>query len=352
MGFAPNALLMKKLMVKERAKIDIAAVTISGGAGLILALSGFAYWGLALQAILMSIISVSLRWYYAPLKPTFRHIDFKPLESMIGFSSKLLLTNFFTQVSNNIFSVLLGKYYNADQVGYYDRGFKWMQLGNTVIGGMVASVAQPVFVEVNHDKERQLQVFRKIVRFGSFVSFPFLFGLAFIGREFIVITVGEKWLESVPFLQLLCVWGGFSFLSTLYYMLLSSFGKSTIIMWYSIFVSLTILAVALIMINFGILQMVISYVVVSILSILGWHYFASKLIDLRLTQVLKDIFPYFIITILCLSVAWVATRGIENIYILCLSKVAISTILYVLIMKYSHSTIFEESVEFFLKRMR
>jgi O-antigen/teichoic acid export membrane protein len=352
MGFAPNALLIKKLMVKERAKIDIAAVSISGSVGLILALYGFAYWGLALQAILMSIISVSLRWYYAAWKPSFKHIDFSPIKSMIGFSSKLFFTSIFMQISNNILSILLGKYYDKDQVGYYDRGFKWMHLGSAVISGMVSSVAQPVFVVVNDDKERQLQVFRKMIRFGAFVSFPLMLGLAFIGKEFILIAVGEKWIESIPFLQIFCIYGAFSFIHTLYYLLLTSFGKSSIIMWYTISSSLLILAIALLMINFGIFQMVIAYVIVSVLSFFGWHIFARKLIDLRLTQVFKDILPYFIITVGCFFVAWAATLSIQNIYFLCASKMAISAILYVLIMKYSRSTIFKESINFFLNRRK
>ena len=128
-GFAPNAMLFKKLMVKERAKIDIVAVTVSGSAGLTLALCGFAYWGLAIQAILMSGIAVILRWRYAPWKPSFRHIDLTPLKSMIGFSSKLLVTNIFAQINTHILSVVFGKYYNEEQVGYYAQGSKWMQLG-------------------------------------------------------------------------------------------------------------------------------------------------------------------------------------------------------------------------------
>ncbi|GHT31162.1 lipopolysaccharide biosynthesis protein [Bacteroidia bacterium] len=352
LGFAHNAILIKKLMVKERAKIDVTAVTISGAAGLLLALSGFAYWGLAVQAILMSAISISLRWYLAPWKPTFRHIDFKPLKSMLGFSSKLFLTSIFMQINSNIFSVLLGRFYGEKQVGYYAQGFKWMQLGSAVISGMVSSVAQPVFVVVNDDKERQRQVFRKMIRFGAFVSFPLMLGLAFIGREFILITVGKEWIESIPFLQIFCIYGAFSFIHTLYYILLTSFGKSSIIMWYTISISLLIIAIALFMINFGIFQMAIAYVFVSILGFFGWHIFARKLIDLQLTQVFKDILPYFIITVGCFFIAWAATLNIQNIYFLCASKVAISAIFYVLIMKYSRSTIFKESIKFFLNRIK
>ena len=82
---------------------------------------------------------------------------------MFGFSSKLILTNIFTQISNNIFSVVLGKFYNPQQLGFYSQGQKWMGMGHQLIGGMINGVAQPVLVQVMDDKERQVLVFRKMV---------------------------------------------------------------------------------------------------------------------------------------------------------------------------------------------
>ena len=52
-----------------------------------------------------------------------------------------------------------------------------------------------VFVQVNDDLERQRNVFRKMVRFAAFVSFPAMLGLAFVAEEFICATIGNKWLE-------------------------------------------------------------------------------------------------------------------------------------------------------------
>ena len=81
---------------------------------------------------------------------------------------------------------------------------------------MIQGVAQPVLVEVADDKERQKKVFRKMLRFGAFISFPVLLGLAFVAKEFILLTVGEKWLNSVPYLQILTIAYSFSFITNLW----------------------------------------------------------------------------------------------------------------------------------------
>jgi O-antigen/teichoic acid export membrane protein len=349
-GFAHHAMLFKKLMVKERAMIDIAAVFVSGVGGLALALNGLAYWGLALQTVLYTSTMVILRWYFSPWKPTF-DFNFAPIKSMIGFSSKLFFTNIIGQISHNLLSVIIGKSYGERQTGLYSQGHKWMLVGHNIIASTINAVALPVFVEANEDKNRQLQIFRKMVRFGAFISFPTLFGLAFIAKEFIVITVGEKWLGSVPFLQLFCIHAGLAYIANLYYQLLISYGKSAIIMWYNICISLITLTSVLIVVRYGILFMVIVYVTVLILSIAGWHYFAGKLIGLHLVHLLKDILPYLVIIAGCFSVAWLLTKNIQNMYLLITCKVAVVAILYILIMKFSGSIIFKESIGFLTNRI-
>ena len=203
-GIAHNAILFKKLKVKQRGIIDVVAVSVSGGVGLIFALLGFAYWGLAIQLVSQCLVATLLRWYFSGWRPTLS-FDLSPIKEMFGFSSKILFNNILGQVNMNIFSVLLGKFYTDTDTGYYSQGNKWMVLGNMTISNMIQGVAQPVLVEVADDKERQKKVFRKMLRFGAFISFPVLLGLAFVAKEFILLTVGEKWLNSVPYLQILTI---------------------------------------------------------------------------------------------------------------------------------------------------
>ncbi|MDR1090620.1 MAG: lipopolysaccharide biosynthesis protein [Prevotella sp.] len=350
-GTAHFALMFKKLMVKERAKIDITAISISGLVGLILALNGFAYWGLALQTLSFTTVSVILRWHYSQWRPTL-NVNIKPLREMFWFSFKLFLTNIFMQISSNIFSVLLGKFYDEKQVGYYSQGNKWMMLGSTVIGGMITSVAQPIFVESKEDRGRLLMIFRKMLRFGAFVSFPTMLGLAFIGEEFIAITIGDKWLESVPFLQLLCIWGAAGYIWYLYVFLLMSMGKSNIYLYGCIAICLLQLVCAAFLFPFGIYSMLIAYVVCYFIGICIWHYFVNKLIGIRLWHVLKDLLPYLLITAVCFSVAWSVSQVAQSLYLRAVLKITVAVVIYILIMKYSLSTIFRESLLFLTNRCK
>ena len=238
---AHNAVLFKNLMVKQKAMSQIIALTLSGIIGVIMAFNGMTYWGIATQSVVYILVVTICFWHFSPWRPTL-NIDFRPLKSMFGFSSKILVTNIFTQINNNIFSVLLGKFFSEAEVGYYTQANKWNTMGHSLITGMVSGVAQPVLTEVANDAGRQRNVFRKMLRFTAFISFPAMFGLALIAHELIVISVTDKWLDSVPILQLLCIWGAFLPILSLYSNLIISKGKSDIYMWNTIALGISALS--------------------------------------------------------------------------------------------------------------
>ncbi|WP_148479372.1 lipopolysaccharide biosynthesis protein [Parabacteroides johnsonii] len=349
-GISSNAYLFKNLKVKERAKIDIVSLLCSGTVGVTLALNGFAYYGLAIQTTTYIGVGSFLKLYFAPWKPTFR-FDFRPLKDMFGFSSKLILTNIFTQISNNIFSVVLGKFYSPSQVGFYTQGQKWMVMGGQFTGGMINSVAQPILVQVSKNKDRQVKVFRKMLRFGAFVSFPLMLGLAFISKEFILIFLGTKWLPSVPFLQLFCIWGSIGFLVLLYTSLLMSYGKSDIYLFGTVFVGCLQILTCFLLFRFGIFYMVVGYLISCFIGLSFWHYFVNKLIGIKLIQVIKDIFPYLFSILISFSITFfVCDYFLIDLYIVFVTKILLSAVIYFFIAGIGNSVILRESVNFLLKK--
>ena len=350
LGTAHSAVLFRKLLVKERAKIDLTALTVSGFVGVILALKGCGYWALAIQSLTYAGMCMLLRWFYTPWRPTW-NFNFLPIKEMYGFSVKILFTNMFAHINANLFSVLLGKFYNATDVGFYTQGNKWMSMGYSAIGGMINGVAQPVFAEVNGDKERQVQVFRKMIRFAAFVSFPVMLGLAFVGKEFIYITVGEKWLPCVPILQLFCIWGAFWPIQLLYSQIVVAHGKSGFYLKSHIFIGLIQLLVAFLMLRLGVLWMVLANVFVNIIVWLPiWHWYVNQLIGVRLINVLRDISPYLIISLVVFTVVYVITKQMGNMYLLIFSKIILSVIGYCVLMLMGKSVIFKESLLFIFRK--
>jgi len=350
-GTVPYTVMFKKLMVKQQAIIDMTALLTASCIGITLAFKGYTYWALVIQSVIYVFLSSLLRLLIAPWKPTFV-FNFTPIKSMLSFSFKLFITNLFVQINNNFLSLIIGKLLGKEKVGIYSQGQKWAYMGNLFVGGMINSIAQPVLVQVNDDKERQILVLRKMIRFGAFISFPLMLGIALIGHEFILIAGKEKWLPSVPFLQLFCIWSAFVYLLNLFTNVVYSHGKSDTYMKLTILTGLSQLIAVLCLYPLGLFWMVVGYIGVSFAALLFWQRYVYKLTGLKMRDILKDILPYLGITAICLFIAWITTRNIQNIYGLFASKITISAILYIFVMKISRSVIFRESMEYLMNFMR
>ena len=171
LGIAHNAYLFRNLKVKQKAFIQLTGLILSNITGVTLALCGMAYWGIATQGLVYVTSNTILFWRYSGWKPTL-HISFKPLKSMINFSCKILITNIFSNINNNMLTVILGRFYSQEEVGYFNQANKWTSMGYSTILGTINGIAQPVLRNVSEDTERQCRVFRKMLRFTAFISFP------------------------------------------------------------------------------------------------------------------------------------------------------------------------------------
>ena len=124
-----------------------------------MAYCGMAYWAIATQQVSYMLLIVSMQWDKSPWKPTLQ-FSAAPLKEMLPFSIKIAFTNIFTQINQNILTVLMGKYYTSRQVGYYTQGNKWMMMGSSLVARMVPSVAPPVLIRVSSGVARRTNVFR------------------------------------------------------------------------------------------------------------------------------------------------------------------------------------------------
>ena len=347
-GIAHAAYMFRNMMNREKAITGFFALVGSGIIGITLALNGYSYWSLAWQQFAYICIINIGRLYYVRWMPSF-HIDLTPIREMIGFSSKILITNIINQVNNNILSFIFGRLFTAGAVGNYTQAAKWNTMGHSLISGTMQQVAQPVLASINEEENRQLNVFRKMLRFTAFLSMPAMLGLAFIA-DFIVVLLGEQWTDSVPLLRMLCISGAFLPIHTLYQNLFISHGRSDTYMWCSVALVITQIVVVMVFATWGIEIMIAAYVVTLILWTGIWQVLAYRLIQLRFIDLLKDVCPFLLATIGCIGVAYYATLFITNVIALILSRIIITSLLYMAIMKIAHVKIFMECIQFIFKR--
>jgi len=348
-GIAHHAVIYRNLLIKQKAIAQMTALIISGTMGVTMAFNGMAYWGIATQTILYVAVTNGLYWYFSKWTPSLS-IDFTPLKGMFIFSSKLLLTNLFNVANNNIFSVLLGRFYTTAEVGFYSQASKWHLMGYSTINNTINGISQPILAKVSDDKERQLRIFRKMLRFTAFLSFPTMLGLALIAKELIIITITDKWLPCVTILQILCIWGAFYPINSLYSYLLISKGKSNVYMWNTIGMGLLQVITMIACCKFGLTIMLLIYITINICWLGFWHYFVQKEIGLTWWQSFRDIIPFAAAGLGTISLTYWLTLPINNVIILMICKIIIAISIYSIIMIVAKVQVFKDTVGYILKR--
>ena len=352
-SITPRAILFKQMRVREQAITSLVALISSGLVGITMALCKMAFWSIATQSIVFVGVTTLLSWHFSHWRPSLT-VSLQPIRQMLPFSIKLLITNVFSNINKFAFESVLGRFYPKSDIGFYSQANKWNLMGSQTIGGMVQSVAQPMFVEVGTDTQRQQRVLLKMLTFTAFVAFPALFGLSLVSHQLISL-LPERWIPAADYLGLLAIGGAFIPLSALYSNFIIAQGKSDIYMWNTIAQS-TIILLNIFSVQYfhlhifhlsGIWLMMVIYIVVNILWIPVWHIFVYRQIHLTPLSALRAILP----PMLTAAVAMIATHYatapfITNQLVMLFIRIVLAAALYIGILRLTRSAILTECLDY------
>lgn len=207
-----TALLNVELKFKIQAIISIVSICISGIIGVILAYSNWGVWALVYQGLTMAIIRTILIWIASKWKPLllFSKRSFKLLFS---FGSKLLFSSLIGTIYNNISTIIIGKAFNATDLGLFTRANQFGQLPTQIIENIVTKVNYPILTRYQDDDKLLVNAYKNLLRTPMYILYPILFGIAVLNKPLIQILLGDKWLGACLYIPILCfgyLWGPLS----------------------------------------------------------------------------------------------------------------------------------------------
>ena len=206
LGSVHRALLQRNLDFKSLALVDIIALFVSAVVSIGWALAGGGAYSLAIQEVIRGLVRSVLGWAFLSWLPGFV-FDWKNFRSLFSFSSTVMISDIINYISANIDHFLIGKLVGVSAVGYYGLSYTLVNLPRAKIVPLINNISFPVLSRVQDDQARLRRGYLKTVQYISLLSFPALFGLLTVAREFVYVFYGEKWAPSIILLQLLCVTG-------------------------------------------------------------------------------------------------------------------------------------------------
>ena len=233
-------------------------------------------------------------------------------------------------IYRNIYLIIIGKLFSAQQLGFYTRAQQFQQLPSENITGIISRVTFPVLSSIQDDDERLINVYRKFIKLSVFIIFPLMIGMGIIAEPLIRFLLTEKWIATVPLLQLLCIAGMLYPVHAINLNVLSVKGRSDLFLKLEIVKKIVITIVILITFSFGIKAMVIGQIFTSIIAFFINTHYSGKLINYGAFQQIKDMIPSLLITLLMAIVVYLLTLIVDKDLLKILIGIFSGSIIYLL----------------------
>lgn len=202
MNVVPNALLLRAKQFKLLAIRNVSTHLLAGVIAVVLAYRGYGVYALAFQSI-VAILSVFLYNYIQhPLKFSFK-IDLNPIRKIFSYSVFQMLSSIVSYITRNIDKILVGKYINMSQLGFYEKSFRLISMPVDNISYVITPVMQPLFKDYQNELLLMYDKYIKLLRIVISIAFP-LSGFLYINAaDLISLFYGSQWKEAIPTFQLL-----------------------------------------------------------------------------------------------------------------------------------------------------
>lgn len=325
-----------QLDFKRKSRINIVATIITGLISIVLAILEFGVWSLIYPNFAMILIKGALYWRYQHWFPGIK-FSWDIYKKYFSYGSNLMLSSTLNAIYANVYSLVIGKYYSATNLGYYSKGQGYAALPATTVSGMLLKVSFPILSKVQDDNNRLQVIYRKMIRTSAYIVFPIMMLVAVLARPLVVVLITEKWLNSVIYLQILCFAMMWDPIHALNLNLLMVKGKSNLFLRLEIARKIIGVLVLCVTIPMGVLAMCYGQVVASLLFLVINTYYTGKLIDVGFFRQMKDLFPTICYSIAMGGVVFLVISLIPTDYIQILVGVIVGVVFYLLLSKMLHS---------------
>ena len=189
-------------------KVVFVASLVSGVVAVVMAVMGWGIWALVAQRLLMMGIKALAFWSIRRWRSD-APLSLASLRAMAPFSLRLLATDLIASIYNNVAQLFIGKMHTTSTLGYYSQAQKLKDLPVTSTVQAVLGVTYPALSKIKDDATKFDEGYLRIERLLSFAIFPLMLGFVAIASDMFMLLLGEKWMPTVPYFEILALSGLF-----------------------------------------------------------------------------------------------------------------------------------------------
>lgn len=323
-------ILSRKIDFKTKTKASVISAVTSGVIGIAMAFMGFGVWSLVAQQLSRQLVYSICLWFFNRWWPELK-FSVDSFKYMWGFGWKLLLSGLLDRVWAQLYQTVVGKFYNPATLGQYTRSKEYASIFSSNLTTIVQRVSYPVLSQVQEDKERMVNAYRRVIKITMFVTAILMISLGAVAEPLLYCLIGPQWHQAATFLPLICITMSLYPLHAINLNMLQVQGRTDIYLYLEI--SKKILAVGPICIGIfvDIYWMLIASILLGIICFFLNTYYTGKKLGYSSWMQLKDIAPsYGIALIVAISVYFLKFLPI-SFWIILPIQIVVGTVVFFVI---------------------
>lgn len=325
----PGNQIVKKMLFKKRSIANIVVYLFSLAVTIVLAYCGWGVWALVVQTILTSLLTLVANLVINPWMPSFIFSK-ESFKSLFSFGIFVAFSHVINEIGNNIQGLLIGRFFDASTMGFYSKGKGLERVVVSTFTQSLKNVTFPYYAEYQDDKPHLANVIKRLTSAMSYFLYPLLFILILIARPLIILLYSNRWIESIPYFQILCLAGLAICLQNINAQAITAIGKSRIMFRWTLIkrtFGLSLLLVGFFL--FGIKGMLWGMVISSWTILLINMGLVSYYIGYRFVQQLFELLRILLLASLAFAIAFMSTNYLNfNMYVAAVIETTIYIVVY------------------------
>lgn len=315
------------------AKITLFSTLLSGLVGLVLAYNGLGVWALVYQALLNNLLNTILLIIYSRWMPLFV-FSIDSFKVLFSFGSKILLGGLMHSIYVNLYSLVIGKKFEATELGLFNRSFSLVNVVSSNVTTIMERSFYPLGCQLQDDNAALKEYFIRVIRLSSLILFPIMMLLAVLSKPIIIVLLSDKWLDISVYMPIMCIAYMWDVIMRLNWNLLSIKGRTDLSLKSEIVKKLISVVILLVTIPFGLKVMCYGLILYSLSDILVITSFTKRLKIVTLKDEVSNIAEFFFASLISVIPAFFLQKILENNYLNIISSVVSALFLYSLILIY------------------
>lgn len=280
----------KHMLFKRFFYATLGGTIFSAFFGIGFAYAGAGIWAIVAQQLSNTTIDTLILWITVKWRPK-KMFSWKRLKSLLAFGWKMLASSLLDTFYTNIRSLIIGKMYSSSDLAFYNQGDKLPYVIVNNINNSIDSVLLPTLAKEQDDKERVKNMTRRAIKISTYMMAPLMMGMAFCATPIVRLILTDKWLPSVPFLQIFCVTYLFFPIHTANLNAIKAMGRSDLFLKLEIAKKIVGVILLVSTMWFGVMAMAYSLLISALTSMIINSWPNKALLNYSFKEQILDVFP-------------------------------------------------------------